>query len=131
MELCKLIYRIPYNRRSKSSAVRYGRRLSGPGGKRLIIHDATKSGRGAGAGAGAERTCGVAAEWWRSQAVSPMRATVPITWIAEFERSASTHATQVQNGILCMRATRNGALRQFQTEYSRRGQKAKESAGSR
>eukprot|EP00965_Chrysotila_dentata_P193176 6175595-Pleurochrysis_carterae.AAC.4 len=41
----------------------------------------------------------------------------PRTWGSGRERSASTHATQVQNGKLCMRAKRNGALRRVRTEY--------------
>eukprot|EP00965_Chrysotila_dentata_P073726 2435298-Pleurochrysis_carterae.AAC.5 len=80
----------------------------------LIINDTTKCGRGADAGAGAGRTCAVAPPGrWRCQAVSAMLATRSRTWGAERERSASTHAAQVQNGKLCMRAKRSSALRRF------------------
>eukprot|EP00965_Chrysotila_dentata_P167901 5544421-Pleurochrysis_carterae.AAC.1 len=85
-------------------------------GNRLVIYYTSKGGRGADAGAGAGRTCG----WLRGGGAlrlgRPCGLRDPRTSGATRERSASTHSMREQNGKLCMRAKRNGALRRFLTE---------------
>eukprot|EP00965_Chrysotila_dentata_P030951 1030971-Pleurochrysis_carterae.AAC.2 len=48
------------------------------------------------------RACAVAQGGWLSERQRPSRTRIPRAWEAERERSASMHATRVQNGKQCM-----------------------------
>eukprot|EP00965_Chrysotila_dentata_P201616 6180664-Pleurochrysis_carterae.AAC.2 len=87
-----------------------------------VYHDAGSHGQGAGAGAWAGRTyVGSPGLGAQSGKVGPGSGRAMgiqnLGRSAERERSAGTHAVQMQFGKLCMRASNSGAWRHFQLSY--------------